>query len=601
MADGLRLRDADRLRFEQVYAELLWRQAAADPKWFMRECVWIPSQRDPRGKEPFDLFDYQEDDLDAFRSEKYAIVLKCRQIGLSTLVGAYALWLAITQPGTVILWISNNQGNANKAIAMLEVMWANLPQWVRDRAPDLTSDAAGTKEWTFADGMKSRIRAYAGTKTAGASETASLVVLDEFALVEDQDNLFRTTDPTTDAGGRLLVISTARGSHNRFAQMFRRGQRGESRFRAIFHPWMVSRFVNPLASRYGHCADCGASAKGCTSCVDRTERDAKAAEFPDQPWLLDAEYPETAEDAFRESGNPRFGNLPPLEECDTGWVRGDMTWGTDGEPHFAEDPDGPLRIRRDVAAAGPDRWRPYVLHVDPSQGIGGDFTAAHVMTWDDDQMPTIAAWWHANDVEPVEAARRMDRLGRWFTGRGGAALLSVESTGGWGDSMLNELHLHLGYTRLYSHRPTGHRKRTTANKLGFPMHQHRRPLVIDRLAQWVGDGAELLGGLYPELRYELGTFVRTENGRYQADLGCHDDLVMSAAAGLWLLVEETTATEPPKGDGPAPVATGSVSLDGLKRRIEGAQRADAARRAEADRKLARTLRSRRRRATARRR
>ncbi len=560
----------------------------------MESCLWIPSQRDERGKEPLRLFDYQVDDLEVFLSEKYAVVLKCRQIGLSTLVGAYALWLVLTRPGATVLWVSNNQSNANKAIAMLEVMWGSLPQWVLDQAPTLTSNAAGTKEWTFPDGMKSRIRAYAGTKTAGASETATLVVLDEFALVEDQDNLFRTTDPTTDAGGSLIVISTARGSHNRFAQMYRRAKSGASRFKAIFHPWMVSRFVNPLAERYGSCEACGGSQAGCDGCVVRTERDAKAAEFPDKPWLLDAEYPATDEDALRESGNPRFGNLPPLDECDTGWVRGDMRWGPSGRPEFVEDTAGPCRIHRDVlAGGGPDGWRPYLLHVDPSTGTGGDFTAAHVMTWDDDAMPTIAAWWHANDIEPVEAARRFDMLGRWFTGRGGPALLSVENTGGWGDSMLNELQLHLSYPRLYAHRLTGHRTRTSATKLGFPMSRARRPMVVDRLAEYVDADMDMVGGLYPELRYELGTFVRTENGRYQADTGCHDDLVMSAGAALWLLIEETHATEPPKGDTVDGVPDGQIRLDGLKRRITTAQAAADRRAVEAERRLARNLRRRR--------
>jgi hypothetical protein len=52
----------------------------------------------------------------------------------------------------------------------------------------------------------------------------------------------------------------------------------------------------------------------------------------------------------------------------------------------------------------------------------------------------------------------------------------------------------------------------------------------------------MLDSIYPALRVELGQFVAQEtmngNIRYAADVGCHDDLVMSLAISLWILVEE---------------------------------------------------------------
>ena len=536
-----------RQTIERSYAELQWRRYAHDPFSFFQDCLWIPSQRDEKGRERFTLFDYQVEDLHTFLNNRYVVVLKARQIGMSTLVGALALWRCLFRPGSVVLWVSNNQDNANKAVAMLETMWQFLPDWVRERSPKLTGNQAGKKEWTFDDGMNSRLRAYAGTPTAGASETASIVILDEFALIEPhiQGSLLRSAEPTTDAGGSLWILSTARGGHNRFAQTFQAAKRGESKFVPIFHPWWASPFL------------------------DEESYKQKAKEFADQPWLLHADYPASPEEAFRESGNPRFPTLPDEEECFDGWVRAHMDVTNDTSVP-KENEDGAVRIREDVIGQGPDVTRDYVLYVDPAQGVGGDYTAAHVVCLDEQNEPDIVAWYHTNTTEPVKAARQLDLLGRWFTGRYGPALLAVEVMGGYGDSMINELHLHSDYPRLYTHRPTDNRKRKLAEKIGFPMSRQKRPLIIDRLATQLAHDTGI-GHMHPLLRGELATFVKTEEGRVQADVGCHDDLVMSIAGALWVLLEAAGATvevttkesEPPRGN----------NLDSMFAQIEATRKA----------------------------
>jgi hypothetical protein len=82
------------------------------------------------------------------------------------------------------------------------------------------------------------------------------------------------------------------------------------------------------------------------------------------------------------------------------------------------------------------------------------------------------------------------------------------------------------------------------------MTQDRRRSVIDRLARYlvVTDGQLQIDNVYPLLRAELGQFVAQEtasgNVRYAADVGCHDDLVMSLAISLWVLIEEAGDSSP---------------------------------------------------------
>ena len=557
--------------------EARWRRASDDPRWFFEEAVEVPAPGSRRGRLPFELFDYQADTLETFVCNRFTIVLKARQLGLTTLAMAYALHQLMHRPGSNILLVSKDQRTANKALGLLDFMWRFLPEWYRDRAPTLEVDSATEHVWRFADGMTSRIVSLPATKTAGAGETATLVLWDEAALAEYQEDALRTLMPTTDAGGSMIVFSTARGAHNTFATTYRDAERGESEFVPVFHPWWVSRLINPEAATGG---------------IDRRQYEAKKRQFAEEPWLFYAEYPSSAEEAFRQSGRTRFGTLPPIEEFEEfGW-RGRIERDSIGRVSFHADPEGPLRLRPEALDGAPGHVKP-VVSMDPAAGMGGDFTATTIGWFDGDGVPQIMGYWHANDIEPVAAARQAAMLGLHFGGAEEAALLVVEAQGGYGDTPLHELANVLEYPNLYVHTYTGHRKRKVEQRFGFPMTYARRPLVIDRLARWLrydlGDDLELLGGVYPLLRHELGAFVVRQDGKVAADVGMHDDLVMSTAIWLYVLTEEIGgATEEPKGETRPNVVTHSVAH--IKEEAEEIRRRQEARDRRQGRAVARAMR-----------
>lgn len=543
-----------RSRIEDAYAEILWRRCREDKVFFFNQ-LYIPSVRDARGREEWRLYDYQYNDQVILNESSKVVILKARQLGLSTLVAGNVMHDAMFRPGSVSLWVSNNQDNANKAVAMIDTMWRFMPFWMKDRAPKMDKDQAGSKQWVFDDGSKSRIRAYAGTGTAGASETATKVILDEFALVEDQDNLYRSVGSTIDAGlelglSALWIISTARGGSNLFARIFNQALDQRNTFEWIFHPWMESRFINPKAELKRFCEACGGTGfapsdkdhRYCDVCVTTRVYDQKVAELIDRPWLVPAEYPSEVAEAFRESGRPRFRFLPTESECEDDWVRVDLSLDLHGRWRWERDEDAPLRIRRDMLDV-PD-YRQFVLYADPARGEGGDAYAAHVVGFGPDATPEVVAWWHHNMIEQSVAAEHMDLIGRFFNN----ALLAVERSGGYGDTSIHILQDECEYPNLYIHTPANTRSKRKSNQLGFPVHRHNRTPMIDLLAMHVTtkNGGPLLDGISKELRRELATFVRHDNGQVAADVGAHDDMVMSIAGALTVLVNEMSATVRPK-------------------------------------------------------
>lgn len=528
----------ERQRLERLLVELRWRRYRDDPEAFFRECVWVPAGKKLGGKQgraKLDLFDYQQGALAVWEENQYVVILKARQLGLTTISMAYALHHLLFTEGANVVLVSKNQTTANKALELLDFMWQFLPDWVKQRAPELVSDASTYHEWRHPSGMSSTITSYAATKTVAAGQTATLVIWDEAALAEHQNEVLRTLRPTTDAGGKMLVFSTARGGHNAFANLYRGAERGDNEFIPMFFPWHVSRLFNRLAAEGG---------------IDTSQYDAERKAMQGEPWLFFAERPSSPDEAFMQSGRSRFGKLPPLEEFPQfGW-RGYLAWDGRGGITAVPDDNGPLRMRTEALAGTPAGARA-VVSVDPATGAGGDFTAMTAGWVDRDGVPQRMAFWHANDVEPVEASRQADLLGRFFASTDGqVALLAVEKQGGYGDTFLNELRTNLGYMNLYVHTYTGHRQNRRETTFGFPMTYARRPLVIDMLAQWLRFDGEhpTMEGIDPLLRHELGTFVVRDDGKVTADVGCHDDLVMSAAIWCYIAVGQGAAMPAPKGE-----------------------------------------------------
>lgn len=179
---------------ELAWQELEWRKCATDINYFISEYVYIEveTKHDARGRTQFNLWDYQQDALHDYLNNRFVVVLKARQLGFTTLAMAYAIWQCLFSNRATILLISKSQDAADKNLGMARFMYSFLPEWMKNRGPLLDGDAAKQMVFKYGDGRINRIKSFAGTKTAGAGETASLVILDEFALMEDPSNTFRT-------------------------------------------------------------------------------------------------------------------------------------------------------------------------------------------------------------------------------------------------------------------------------------------------------------------------------------------------------------------------------------------------------------------------
>tara|TARA_R100001591_G_scaffold91591_1_gene97360 strand:+ start:1115 stop:1714 length:600 start_codon:yes stop_codon:yes gene_type:complete len=174
-------------------------KSAKDPAYFLRKYCVI--QHPIKGKVPFDLYDFQEKTIDEFEGHRMNIILKARQLGISTLTAGYALWMMTFFQDKNILVIATKQDTAKNLVTKVRVMHANLPSWLKQRCVE-----DNKLSLRYVNG--SQIKAVSSGPEAARSEALSLLILDEAAFIDKIDDIWTASQATLTTGGQCIALST---------------------------------------------------------------------------------------------------------------------------------------------------------------------------------------------------------------------------------------------------------------------------------------------------------------------------------------------------------------------------------------------------------
>lgn len=245
-----------------------------------------------RGVIPMELWPHLVERAEAWERGESEVVLKARQLGISWLLAAYALWVAMYRPGSTVLELSQGQAEAYELLGKSRSIHDSLP--VALRVP-IATDSAG--ELAFSGG--GRVLALPATQRAGRGYTATLVIADEAAFHPWAAANYAAYKPTIDGGGQFLMVSTANGPSGFFHDLYWASERGETPYNAVFIPW----WARPHRDEAW------------------LERERQA--FEGLPAEFDQEYPDTPEAAFVTQSGSIFADvtfrrvqaemLPPMQ------------------------------------------------------------------------------------------------------------------------------------------------------------------------------------------------------------------------------------------------------------------------------------------------
>ena len=99
-----------------------------DPVYFMKKYLKI--QHPTRGLIDFDTYPFQDDCVQDFNDHRFNIILKSRQLGISTLTAAYAVWLAAFYKDKNVLVIATKLAVAQNFIRKVKVAIRSMPNWL---------------------------------------------------------------------------------------------------------------------------------------------------------------------------------------------------------------------------------------------------------------------------------------------------------------------------------------------------------------------------------------------------------------------------------------------------------------------------------------
>ena len=184
-----------------------FKKSATDPVHFMRKYCVI--QHPTKGKMYFNLYPFQQDTLNDFNDNRYNIILKSRQLGISTLSAGFILWNMLFKSDFNVLVIATTQEVAKNLVTKIRVMHENLPTWMKG-----TTDEDNKLSLRLRNG--SQVKAVSSTGTAGRSEALSLLVIDEAAFIRNIGEIWASAQQTLSTGGGCIALSTPNGTGNWF-------------------------------------------------------------------------------------------------------------------------------------------------------------------------------------------------------------------------------------------------------------------------------------------------------------------------------------------------------------------------------------------------
>ena len=202
-----------------------------DPVYFTNKYLKISHAE--RGLIPFKTYPFQDDCMRDFAAHRFNIVLKSRQLGLSTITAAFALWRAMFYREKNVLVIATKMAVATNFVRKVKTMLEGLPKWLV--VPDITSETKTSIE--FSNG--SIVKSVPTSEDAGRSEALSLLIIDEAAFIRNFEELWKGLYPTLSTGGSAIVLSTPNGVGNQYHRLWVDAEESKSAFHPIRLMWDV--------------------------------------------------------------------------------------------------------------------------------------------------------------------------------------------------------------------------------------------------------------------------------------------------------------------------------------------------------------------------
>ena len=454
-------------------------KCAKDPVYFIREYIRIVSL--DHGVIPFKMYDFQEDMVQRFHDHRFNIAKLPRQSGKSTIVTAYLLWYVLFNDNVNVAILANKAATAREMLGRLQLSYENLPKWLQQ----------GILGWN-----KGSLELENGSKILAASTSASavrgmsfnIIFLDEFAFVPNHiaEQFFSSVYPTISSGQKtkVIIISTPHGM-NMFYKLWHDAERKANEYIPTEVHW------SQVPGR-------------------------------DEVWK-EQTIKNTSEGQFKVEFECEFlGSVDTLISASKLRIM----------PY--EDPI--LQNRGLAVYENVIEDHNYIITVDVSRGIGGDYSAFCV--FDTTTLPyKLVGRYKNNEIKPIVLPNIIVDVAKNYNNA--YILCEVNDIGG---QVADIIQFDLEYENLLMAAMRGRAGQQLGQgfsgkktQLGVKMSTAVKQVGCSNLKALIEDDKLMIQD-YDTIA-ELTTFIQKGNS-FQAEDGCHDDLAMCLVMFAWMAMQE---------------------------------------------------------------
>ena len=481
---------------------------------------------------PLELFNDQVTLVKDYDTCEENIALKYRQAGVSTVTSAWAskrLVFAKKSKPEKILIIANK---LDTAVEMANKVRAFVEQWPSWLGVGFSPDKNAARHFKLTNGCE--VKAVATSKDALRGYTPTILIFDEAAYIDADEDFWSACMASLSTGGKVIVISTPNGFDPIYYSIYSQAIKGMNDFRITEMYW----FRDPRYSKD----------LKLIKCEDIIHYMLNRGEYKDEEIILDYTDIKVSERNFEEikekidlgykpysswfesmSKKLKFDKRKISQELECNFLgSGDNvippeTMKTIKEK-FIREPENKFMGGVLWQWKEPIAGHKYIMGIDVSRGDSEDFTTFIIIDFDDrEQVLEYIA-----KVPPDIVAEIAFKWATMYN-----AFIVTDITGGMGVATSRKLQ-ELGYKNLYIDgvNPADKWKwdPKANDKIPGINFNSKRILIVQAFEEALRFGFSIRS---QRLFNELNTFVYV-NGRPDHQKGQHDDLIMAIAMAIYV-------------------------------------------------------------------
>jgi hypothetical protein len=481
---------------------------------------------------PLDLFHDQIRLIEDYDNHEENIALKYRQAGVSTITSAWVskrlVFASKTKPEKILV-IANKQ---DTSIEMANKIRAFVEQWPSWLGVGFSNEKNAQKHFKLSNGCE--VKAVATSKDALRGYTPTILIFDEAAFIDADDDFWSACMASLSTGGKVIVISTPNGFDPIYYSIYDQALRGMNDFKITEMYWYrdpryskdlklikVKDIVHYLLNR--------AEYKDDEITIDYSDINPYDRDFDKIKKQFADGYKPYSSWFESMAKKLKFDRRKIAQELECNFLgSGDSVIPPDVVEKMKENdiknPENKFMGGAIWQWKEPVEGHKYIMGIDVSRGDSEDFTTFNIIDFDEREQVLE----YLGKIPPDVAAEVAMKWAVMYS-----AFVVIDITGGMGVSTSRKLQ-ELGYKNLYVDGINVADKwkydQKALEKIPGINFNSKRVQIIAAFEEALRHGFHIRSS---RLLNELNTFVYV-NGRPDHLKGQHDDLIMSCAMAIYV-------------------------------------------------------------------